>query len=486
MARLSTHPYIVTIYFAGVTADNRPYLVMEYCSQDDLAKRLKREALSIAEVLRIGIRVTGAVETAHRAGILHRDIKPANILTTDYGNPALTDFGISATVNETAGIEGLSVPWSPPEALADPADTSVASDVYSLAATIWHLLVGRSPFALPRGPNGVNDLIHRITNTPVPRTGRPDVPAGLDRLLAAAMAKRPEDRPSSALEFARSLQAVENAAGYAETTVDILESTRPRTRRPADVDDEPGTRVRGLVVVDPDAGPTTAGVAVTTGSAPTNTSAPETRDAAPPVADRTLIRSIPSAGSPGTGADTAAEGRTTSRIGSAAPPVDDTQVRARAETAPVDTGDGAPPPTGNGRRWALAGAVVVVGGAVAAAVLASGGGTPTKGPDAAGTSTNADAQAPAVTDSVEAPTGIAGRRGAGGAIVFTWTTPHSASGDRWLVRRADPGAPQGAQSVARPTVTVTGVAAGKQACIAVTTVRADGSTSAQSPTVCGG
>jgi hypothetical protein len=54
MARLSTHPYIVTIHLAGVTGDGRPYLVMEYCSRDDLAQRVKRETLSIAEVLRIG------------------------------------------------------------------------------------------------------------------------------------------------------------------------------------------------------------------------------------------------------------------------------------------------------------------------------------------------------------------------------------------------------------------------------------------------
>ncbi|WP_374945780.1 serine/threonine-protein kinase, partial [Agreia sp.] len=98
MAQLSTHPSIVTIYQADIAPDGRPYLVMEYCSRPNLAARYRREKISVAEALRIGIQVAGAVETAHRAGILHRDIKPANILTTEYNRPALTDFGISVTM----------------------------------------------------------------------------------------------------------------------------------------------------------------------------------------------------------------------------------------------------------------------------------------------------------------------------------------------------------------------------------------------------
>ena len=94
MAMLSTHPAIVTIYQAGVAGDGRPYLVMEYCPRPNLQVRARKEPFSVAEALRVGIQVAGAVETAHRAGVLHRDIKPANILVTEYNRPALTDFGI--------------------------------------------------------------------------------------------------------------------------------------------------------------------------------------------------------------------------------------------------------------------------------------------------------------------------------------------------------------------------------------------------------
>src|SRR5699024_11007326 len=82
MARLSAHPSIVTIHFAGIAPDGRPCLVMEYCPRPNLGIRMRKERIDLAEVLRIGVRLASAVETAHRAGILHRDIKPANVLVT--------------------------------------------------------------------------------------------------------------------------------------------------------------------------------------------------------------------------------------------------------------------------------------------------------------------------------------------------------------------------------------------------------------------
>ena len=109
MAQLSHHPSIVTIYHAAIAADGRPFLVMEYCSRPGLAERYRQERISVAEALRIGIRLASAVETAHRAGILHRDIKPANVLTTDFGWPALTDFGIAATTGHGRGCDGRHV-----------------------------------------------------------------------------------------------------------------------------------------------------------------------------------------------------------------------------------------------------------------------------------------------------------------------------------------------------------------------------------------
>ena len=203
-----THRHIVQVFEANVTADGRPYLVMPYYPQPNLSVRARRAHFSVAEVLRIGIQIGSAVETSHRNDVLHRDIKPQNILTDQYGEPALTDFGI-ATTKGGDGPEGLSVPWSPPEILYGTTAGDERSDVYSLGATLWHLLVGRSPFEQPGGDNAAFALMGRIKSDPPPRTGRADVPESLERLLRQAMAKDPDARPQTALNLIRGLQTIE-------------------------------------------------------------------------------------------------------------------------------------------------------------------------------------------------------------------------------------------------------------------------------------
>ena len=96
MAQLADHPHIVQVFRADISPDGRPFLVMKYYPQPNLAQRARGERFSVPDVLRIGIQVASAVEAAHRIGILHRDIKPANILTGQYGTLGLTDFGIAA------------------------------------------------------------------------------------------------------------------------------------------------------------------------------------------------------------------------------------------------------------------------------------------------------------------------------------------------------------------------------------------------------
>lgn len=223
MAQLSSHPSILTVFQASVSADGRPYMVTEYCSST-LSQRYRTEPLAVADVLRIGISIAGAAEAAHRAGVLHRDIKPSNILVTAYGHPVLSDFGIAATVSEAEHSEavGLSVPWSAPEVLRDEVSGSVASEVWSLGATIYSLVAGRSPFELPGAENTSADLMGRIQKGVVPPIGRDDVPPRLESILRRAMSKRPSARQQSALELVRELQSVEAELGYGQTPVDLV------------------------------------------------------------------------------------------------------------------------------------------------------------------------------------------------------------------------------------------------------------------------
>ena len=222
MAQLSSHPSILTVYQASVAADGRPYLVMEFCPST-LGQRYRETSLPLAEVLAIGVRIASAVETAHRNGVLHRDIKPSNILTTAYGHPVLSDFGIAARLGAISSTDavGLSVPWSAPEVLIDDAGT-VASEVWSLGATVYSLLAGRSPFEQPGGDNAVGRVSSRIRTGKLAPTGRDDVPASLERVLARAMSKRPTDRQSSALEFVRDLQAVEEELALPQTPLEVV------------------------------------------------------------------------------------------------------------------------------------------------------------------------------------------------------------------------------------------------------------------------
>ena len=225
MARLSAHPSIVTIYQASISADGRPYFVMEYCP-DTMSSRYKKAPLHLDEVLDAGVRVAGALETAHRTGVLHRDIKPSNILINALRNPALADFGIAAAIPDGLGEEdkifAMSVPWSSPEVLQEKVTGSDASEIWSLGATLYTLLAGRSPFELPVREKNTRELITaRIIKAQYVPINRPDVPAMLEGVLAKAMHKDPAQRQESMFAFAEEMRWVQSQLGLPMTTLEV-------------------------------------------------------------------------------------------------------------------------------------------------------------------------------------------------------------------------------------------------------------------------
>lgn len=252
MAKLSSHPNIVSVFQVGTAPDGRPYLVMEMCPAPHLGDRVGRRGYGPAKAMEVGIQIAGAVETAHRLGILHRDIKPANILFTAFGRPALADFGISVSLDEgTAAGTALSPLWAPMEQFGGASKgLGPWSDVYSLAATMWASLVGHSPMYVAGEPNDILHLSARIRTMPVPRTGRADVPEELERVLAVGMAKDPRERFQSALEFARALQGVQGAINQAVTPIDVYAEQQVIEDEP-DLEGE-GTRISGFRLIDPD------------------------------------------------------------------------------------------------------------------------------------------------------------------------------------------------------------------------------------------
>ena len=480
MAMLSAHPAIVTIYQSGVAGDGRPYLVMEYCPRPNLQVRARKETFLVAEALRVGIQVAGAVETAHRAGVLHRDIKPANILVTEYNRPALTDFGIASTTSAAAESAGLSIPWSPPESFADVPRSDPRSDVYALGATVYTLLAGRSPFELPGQSNGAADLIHRIEMLPLPALGRADAPVSLQRVLERAMAKPSADRYESALAFARALQTVQIELSHSVTPIDILDDQLPDD---IEEDEDDGlTRVRGVVSISPE---TTPAAGMTRPSATTAPVGPPVAGFdAEPVDQQTVIRQ-----------PSPASDQTVLRGPQALPvSLDHTVVRAPATPAvpapapafvaedvaspalPITTTDASPPRRRTG-LWIGLGAAALVIVAVIVGVslpgMLSGGGP--EQPEATATSKPQDPIS-AVVAPVEDVAGVATE----GAVKFTWTNPDPQDGDFYIVDAVTITNDIAESERVDVSEIVVPAAASGQTCIDVTLVRANG-TSQQKP-----
>ena len=226
MARLSSHPSIVSIYEASISDDGRPYLAMEFCPHS-MRARTKGRPAPLVEVLDVGVRLAGALETAHDAGVLHRDIKPSNVLISTTGRPALSDFGISSMrvdADDTETRQAMSIPWAAPEVVSGAVSGTVASEIWALGATLYTFAAGHSPFeARERKDNTHAKMSARIEQarfTPIAAEGYETFNA----LLARSMAKDPEHRFTSMREFGEELQRLQRQFGLDATPLDTVAS----------------------------------------------------------------------------------------------------------------------------------------------------------------------------------------------------------------------------------------------------------------------
>ncbi len=190
--RMSSHPHVVDLFDAGVTADKHPYLIMELCSgsyQDLMPLR--------PHVVRdIGVKIADALADAHERGIVHRDVKPANILVSLFGEPALADFGLAILAEQRdphITLEVMTPAYAPPEAFRrhEPAPPG---DVYALCATLYALLSGNPPRWQEKQPPGLLGLIELFAQ-PIPSVE--GVPDGLVEILRMGMVNDPANRPTA-------------------------------------------------------------------------------------------------------------------------------------------------------------------------------------------------------------------------------------------------------------------------------------------------
>jgi eukaryotic-like serine/threonine-protein kinase len=204
-----THPHILPLYDSG-DVDGLLYYVMPFVEGESLKDRIERGgALPLTEAVRLAQEVADALAYAHRQGLVHRDIKPDNILISS-GHAVVTDFGICRALDaaEESGLTraGLTLgtpAYMSPEQWSRPDRIDGRSDVYSLGCVLYEMLTGEPPFS----GTSATVLMARHTQQPVPsvRIIRPDLPDSVETVLQRALAKIPDERYTSALEFTEAL-----------------------------------------------------------------------------------------------------------------------------------------------------------------------------------------------------------------------------------------------------------------------------------------
>ena len=188
-ARLN-HPHVVRIYDV-VHADDLPWIVMEYVPSRSLHQVINEDGpFPPATAARIGLDVLDALTAAHRAGVLHRDVKPHNVLIGNDGRVVLTDFGLATFVDDGSitgpGLVVGSPQYVSPERARDGAST-VESDLWSLGATLYAAVEGRSPYARE---NAMATLMALATEKPDP----PKLAGPLAPVLVGLLQQEPSDR----------------------------------------------------------------------------------------------------------------------------------------------------------------------------------------------------------------------------------------------------------------------------------------------------
>jgi len=265
MARLSNHPHIVPLYFTTYTADGFPVIVMQLYEGGTLNDRPKGDVKS---ALSAGVKVASALHFAHQEGVIHRDVKPKNVLLSEFGEPALTDFGISAITErvQTKDSSGITLAYAPPEALTDVADEQ--SDIYSLAATMYAVLAGHHPHHTPGAKQDLTELARKILYEDPPPLRNAGMSATFDAVLVRkGLAKEPEHRPADAQAFAELVRGLQRSEGLdvtpfvtalklaqTEQADAAQQALQPFVDSPVIVDADPSvTIVRKAGAADPEA-----------------------------------------------------------------------------------------------------------------------------------------------------------------------------------------------------------------------------------------
>ena len=231
-----THPGVVAIYAVGELPDGRPYLAMQLVPGEPLDRILAAGALPPVRALRLARQIASALAETHAAGVVHRDLKPGNIMwrRDRLGDDriVIVDFGIAVAKPGTAdatrltagGLIGTPHYMSPEQAHGEHVDAR--ADLYALGCLLYELLTGETPFD---GSGYEVLLAHLGRPPPAPSSRNPEVPEHADRLVAALMAKKPDDRPQGADAV---VAAIDEALHALDGRAPAAGASRPKRSRP--------------------------------------------------------------------------------------------------------------------------------------------------------------------------------------------------------------------------------------------------------------
>lgn len=226
------HPHILPLYDYGATDDGVLYLVMPYVRGGSLDRIVRDGSLSLDKVGRLVREISGALDYAHRQGVIHRDIKPANILLDGEGNALLADFGIVKLTGGDSQLTGTSVVGTPAYMSPEQAqgfELSARADLYSFGIVVYELLTGKLPFS---SDSVMNLMLKHITD-PVPDLAdtAPSLPRTLDAVMKKILAKDVNERFATGAAFneafQRAMTVADSGAGIREMATTKMDTPSP-------------------------------------------------------------------------------------------------------------------------------------------------------------------------------------------------------------------------------------------------------------------
>ncbi|MGD9933487.1 MAG: serine/threonine-protein kinase [Dehalococcoidia bacterium] len=384
IAALLRSPYTVRLVDFGV-ADENYFLVMEYIDGSSVADLIEQGPVEPMRAIRIAIDIARALEEAVARGVVHRDIKPANVLLTSDGHVKVTDFGIARHEGGSgltaAGAFVGTADYAAPEQVTGESDHR--SDIYSLGATLYCMLVGHPPFKA----NTVYELLTMHQTAPLPTGPLAHLPEAIVNPIRRCMEKDPRDRYQTPSELAGALERALTALG--RTASGATPISGPRS-----TGSSAGTRP---IAPPPGSAQGSAGGVRPPSPPPPPAARPAT---APATAAATRVAGTPAAGSEST------------RVAQPPPPAPPAPqyTPAPPQYAPppayAQTPAPQPPPRkgGSGKLIAIIAAIVVAGGAAAAVFLFAAGGDDDGTTPATGTATAGPATVTATSTGIASPT----------------------------------------------------------------------------------